>query len=342
MSLLFRRTKENLGTLYKDGEIIIAQGEEGCCLYVILEGQAAVWVQDDDELPVQVAFLEKDEIFGEMALLDQQPRSATVKAVGRARVLTVDKRNFVRRIHEDPTLAMRVMEKLSLRIRHLNTRLARLEGEQSCRVTAKVAPMDLVLPAVGPMPSLLTPGNLVKPVALFRLVREWNLLGWAVALQTARWFATSVSTMVNLYLNNAPMLLPTPFGLGEAEYRFLEIFLYGPYGLVVMSGMAYLLTRVAQGLPVRRRVSYAKMWEVLGFAYFGPWLPTVLVDNLLTSMGMGGPAFLVPWHLAVVGVETWVTAIGLQVVFGLEKGHSRRLALLGAAAFVFLAGLLIR
>ena len=69
------------------------------------------------------------QFFGEMALFDRDVRSATVRAYGRARVLTVDKRNFMRRVHEDPSLAFRLVETMSNRIRFLVDRIAFLEQQ---------------------------------------------------------------------------------------------------------------------------------------------------------------------------------------------------------------------
>ena len=71
--------------------------------------------------------LEEGDVFGEMALFQQQPRSATVRASGEARVLTVDKRIFLRRVHEDPSFAYLILQKMSQRIRDLDTELVRMK-----------------------------------------------------------------------------------------------------------------------------------------------------------------------------------------------------------------------
>ncbi len=61
----------------------------------------------------------------------QQPRSATVRARGRATVLTLDERAFLKRVHEDPSLAFRMMmKKMSLWIRDLHVRLDELSRRQ--------------------------------------------------------------------------------------------------------------------------------------------------------------------------------------------------------------------
>jgi CRP-like cAMP-binding protein len=61
-----------------------------------------------------------------MAIFERVVRSATVRARGRARVLTLDKRNFLRRIDEDPSLAFRIVETMSRRVRELSRQVAEL------------------------------------------------------------------------------------------------------------------------------------------------------------------------------------------------------------------------
>jgi CRP-like cAMP-binding protein len=116
-----------LGKVYQDGEVIICQGDVGTCMYVIQEGQVEVVLEGDDQ-EVQIGVRGPGEFLGEMAIFDRDLRSATVRALGQARVLTVDKKNFMRRVHEDPSLAFRLVETMSRRIRELNAEVARLKG----------------------------------------------------------------------------------------------------------------------------------------------------------------------------------------------------------------------
>ena len=120
--------KGALGKLYQDGEIIIRQGEVGHCMYVIQDGKVEVLIESDGK-EIQVAVREQGDFIGEMAIFERDVRSATVRAVGSARVLTIDKRNFLRRISEDPSLAFRMVESMSHRIRELSNENAQLKGE---------------------------------------------------------------------------------------------------------------------------------------------------------------------------------------------------------------------
>lgn len=116
-----------LGKVYQDGEEIVCQGDVGDCMYVIQEGQVeVVKVTDDNEVPLMV--LDTGEVFGEMAIVEREVRMATVRALGRARILTIDKKGFLRRIHEDPSLAYRVVQTMSRRIRDLSAQVGQLKS----------------------------------------------------------------------------------------------------------------------------------------------------------------------------------------------------------------------
>lgn len=114
-----------LGTQYHDGDVIVRQGDTGDCLYVVQQGEVEV-LQERDGKEVRLAVLKESDFFGEGSLFDRETRSATVRALGNVRVLTVDKRTLLRRIQEDPTLAYRIIETLSHRIRGLDNTVTRL------------------------------------------------------------------------------------------------------------------------------------------------------------------------------------------------------------------------
>lgn len=117
-----------LGKIYHNGELIICEGEVGNCMYVIQEGQVEVLIKREDDREVRLGVRKEGEFIGEMAIFDRDVRSASVRALGEARVLTVDKKNFMRRVHEDPSLAFRLVETMSHRIRELSEEVARLKG----------------------------------------------------------------------------------------------------------------------------------------------------------------------------------------------------------------------
>jgi len=120
----------SLGKLYQDGETIVREGEVGNCMYVIQQGKVEV-VQDADGSDVILAVLSEGDFFGEMSIFERQVRSATVRAHGEARVLTIDKRTLLRRFQKDPSLAFRMLETMSHRIRDLNAELMQLKRDRN-------------------------------------------------------------------------------------------------------------------------------------------------------------------------------------------------------------------
>lgn len=116
----------DLGKFYANGEAIVREGEVGNCMYVVQEGQVEVLVGEGEDM-IHLENHGPGAFFGEMAVFDRDVRSATVRAVGHARVLTVDKKNFMRRVHSDPSLAFRLVETMSLRIRHLLDKISEYE-----------------------------------------------------------------------------------------------------------------------------------------------------------------------------------------------------------------------
>lgn len=105
-----------LGKLYQAGESIVRQGDVGDCMYVIQEGYVEV-VKEADGRNVQLAILGKDEFFGEMEVFEHKGRAATVRALVPTRVITIDQKNLLRRIQEDSSLAYRLVQVMSNRIR---------------------------------------------------------------------------------------------------------------------------------------------------------------------------------------------------------------------------------
>lgn len=114
-----------LGKRYKNTEIIIKQGEPGECMYVVEDGLVEV-VKETDQGEVVLALRGRGEIIGEMAIFGKDVRSATVRALGEARVLTIDKQNLLRRLYEDPSLAFNYMQVLSSRVRELSSEISTL------------------------------------------------------------------------------------------------------------------------------------------------------------------------------------------------------------------------
>lgn len=120
-----------LGKLYQDGEVVTRQGDLGDCMFVVQRGRVEIVRERPDGSETRLGVIEEGDLFGEMAIIEKQRRSATARAVGETRVLTVDRRTFLRRVKEDPTLALQVLKSLSQRVRHMNKLLEAARAGQA-------------------------------------------------------------------------------------------------------------------------------------------------------------------------------------------------------------------
>ena len=119
-----------LGSAYDDGQAVVTQGEVGDCMYVVQDGEVEV-VQAGAGGEQLLAVLGPGDFFGEMAVFEKEVRSATVRAKGPARVMKVDKKTLLRRIREDPLLAVNLLQTLSKRLRDVNAEVGRTPGSPS-------------------------------------------------------------------------------------------------------------------------------------------------------------------------------------------------------------------
>lgn len=129
-----RRSGE-LGHDLADGEVLVTEGDVGACMYVIQTGSVQISHRHQG-VDTPLALLGPGEIIGEMALFEDEVRSATARAVGPTRVLTVDKATFLRKVHGDPSLAFRMLRRLSRRVRDLNDQVVRIKGGQPAAAPA--------------------------------------------------------------------------------------------------------------------------------------------------------------------------------------------------------------
>lgn len=102
------------------GETLFKAGELGDCLFVLLEGALSVNVGNQ-----VVENSTRGAILGEMALIDQSPRAATVVAREACTLARLDERRFRYLISQNPFFAMHVMKLLADRLRQMNRLLDR-------------------------------------------------------------------------------------------------------------------------------------------------------------------------------------------------------------------------
>jgi CRP/FNR family transcriptional regulator/CRP/FNR family cyclic AMP-dependent transcriptional regulator len=115
---------------YRRGGTLVRQGEPGDALYLLLDGEVKVLVEAPSGEQAVVAILGPGDCVGEFSLIDGQPRSATVEAIGEVTVLVLLRAEFLAFMHAHPTMMERLLLTLVRRLRRtdeLAADLARLD-----------------------------------------------------------------------------------------------------------------------------------------------------------------------------------------------------------------------
>jgi CRP/FNR family transcriptional regulator, cyclic AMP receptor protein len=105
------------------GQKLFSQGDVGDAAYVILDGSADVLL-DSPKGELKVAQLGRNALVGEMAVLADTPRSATIQAVGELIALRIDKRVFLELLSQFPQMSLAVMREIAQRLELTNAKLA--------------------------------------------------------------------------------------------------------------------------------------------------------------------------------------------------------------------------
>ncbi|MEM6665121.1 MAG: cyclic nucleotide-binding domain-containing protein [Pseudomonadota bacterium] len=114
--------------VFRPDELLCKQGDMGDKAYIILSGEADIIV-DTDAGPKVVANVGQNDIVGEIAIISNVPRTATVKATAEVQALTVSKDHFLKFMREFPEMAIEVMRVLAARLENTTRDLAEVRGK---------------------------------------------------------------------------------------------------------------------------------------------------------------------------------------------------------------------
>ena len=109
---------------------IVEEGLPGDYMYVLLEGRVQVSKLSDDGREKILHFLEAGDFVGEMSLLDNAPRSASVRALTDTRILALSRADFLNVMRRSPDLAMAVVQELTRRLRDTNEQASSLSFQR--------------------------------------------------------------------------------------------------------------------------------------------------------------------------------------------------------------------
>jgi CRP-like cAMP-binding protein len=113
---------------YREGDVLFKQGDPGDAAYVVLSGTADILVEAGGD-SIKVATLESNSIIGEIAILCDVARTATVKASAPLETLRIKKDQFIRLLAEFPEMAVEIMRVLADRLSRTTLELSEARSE---------------------------------------------------------------------------------------------------------------------------------------------------------------------------------------------------------------------
>jgi uncharacterized membrane protein len=117
------------------GETLFKTGEPGESLYIVRDGEVELFIRDTAGQKILLAIAGSGEVFGELALLDRGPRTATAMALADTELLELDREDLLLLFHKSPTAALRLLAAMSQMTRKadelLRTRVSRNPNEEN-------------------------------------------------------------------------------------------------------------------------------------------------------------------------------------------------------------------
>ena len=123
MDELLRISRLATTRVYEPRKTIVAKGEPASAFFVLLRGRAKVTTRGADGSETAFNVIGPGEVFGEIAMLDGQPRSATVTSLEQCEMAVVDKRSFHDLLTASPSITVKLLAVLARRTRELTTRM---------------------------------------------------------------------------------------------------------------------------------------------------------------------------------------------------------------------------
>jgi CRP/FNR family transcriptional regulator len=125
---------------FETGAVVFKEGDEGSTCYIVRTGRARAIREHPDGRSITLAHFEPGDIFGEMAMLDGERRSATVEATEDTETIAILSSDMHRLLREHPDMSVKLIAALGQRLRDTNERLARQSFQTvQSRVAAALA-----------------------------------------------------------------------------------------------------------------------------------------------------------------------------------------------------------
>ena len=116
---------------YRKGQKIFQKGDRGDALYIVLKGEVRIFRESMEGRPMILAFLHPGDVFGEMSLVEDRPRSATAVAETETEVLALFRDRYLNLLKRFPRLGHNIARIIAARLREVNDELLLFAFEEA-------------------------------------------------------------------------------------------------------------------------------------------------------------------------------------------------------------------
>lgn len=170
---------------FVEGKRIFSKGDDGFGLFAVISGLVRISVPSEGATELTLRLIGADEVFGEISLLDGEPRTADATSMAASQLLFLERRDFLATLMAEPSAALVLLRVVSARLRRTSRQLEQASfGPMSRRLAQAVLSMGRVAGKSGSSPAVITMsqrsiGNLVglSRESTNRYLRAWETDG---------------------------------------------------------------------------------------------------------------------------------------------------------------------
>lgn len=111
---------------FEKGKTVFYEDDKGTSLYIIISGSVKVSIYSDDGREHVIGSLKEKDFFGELSLIDGQPRSTSIVALDKLKVITLSRDNFIQLLKTNPEIISKIIESLCKKIRKTDSHISDL------------------------------------------------------------------------------------------------------------------------------------------------------------------------------------------------------------------------
>ena len=170
--------------MYPRGTTIFTKGDPGTSLFAVCSGTIRIGVPSPDGRDAVFNLIREGEIFGEIALLDGQPRTADANAMTNCELMIIDRRDFVALVRSQPEIALKIIEVLCARVRRTSQQVEDvLFLDLPGRLAKQLLRLDSAEKSAGRGKVSMTQRELGQMIGMSRestnkQLREWEERNW--------------------------------------------------------------------------------------------------------------------------------------------------------------------